>query len=77
MRTWKINDVRTAADLMRRGRPSVQMHNRNGVGCYIVPGGELTKGVALLLLKRPDVQPSNDGLFAGISQTFEMRSAHR
>jgi hypothetical protein len=64
MRTWKINDVRTAADLMRRGRPLVQMHKRNGVGWYMVPGGELTERVALTLFERPDVQPSGDGLFA-------------
>jgi hypothetical protein len=56
------------------GRPLMQMHNKNGIGWYIVPGGEVTEKVATELVERPDVQPSADGLFPGISQTFKMRS---
>jgi hypothetical protein len=71
----KINDVNYAADLMREGRSLMQMHSGNGVGWYIVPGGEVTEKVATALLERPDVQPNADGLFPGISQTFKMRRA--
>jgi hypothetical protein len=75
-RIWKkITTLRQAADLMRIGRSLMQMHDRNGVGWYIVPaGGEVTEKIATELLARPDVQPSADGLFPGISQTFRMRA---
>ena len=69
----KISKVDRAADLMRTGSALVQMHNANGVGWYLVPGGEVLAKVASALLERPDVQPSNDGLFPGISQTFKLK----
>jgi hypothetical protein len=68
----KINALR-AADLMRAGSTMMQMRATDGLRWYITPGGEITEHVANQLLSRPDVQPSNDGLFPGISQTFKLR----
>jgi hypothetical protein len=69
----KINTVLQAADLMRAGSTLTQMHSKSGLRWYIVPGGEITERIANGLLARPDVQPSNDGLFRGVSQTFKVR----
>ena len=62
-----------AADLMSRGSVLVEMHNRTGTDWYLVPGHKILPQVATALLCRPDVQPSNDGLFPGISQTFKLK----
>ena len=70
--TSKISKIDRAADLMRTGSALVQMHNANGVGWYLVPGGEVLAKVATALRERPDVQPSHDGLF-GTSQTFKLK----
>ena len=67
-----ITNAFQAADLMRKGGILMQMHTRTGLCWFIVPGGEVSKAVAAELLKRPDVQPSGDGLFPGISQTFRL-----
>jgi hypothetical protein len=67
-----INKAHRAADLMRRGGVLQQMHTRTGLKWFIVPGGEVTAAVAKELLGRADVQPSADGLFPGISQTFKL-----
>jgi len=64
-----------AVDLMRSGAPLVQMHTREGLRCYVVPGGQVSARIARELLACPDVQPSQDGLFPGISQTFRLRRA--
>jgi hypothetical protein len=69
----KISKIDRAADLMRAGSVLVQMHNANSIGWYLVPGGEVLAKVASALLERPDVQPSNDGLFPNISQTFKLK----
>jgi hypothetical protein len=69
----KIKDVLQAADLMRAGGTLTQMHSKKGPRWYIIPGGEITERTANELLARPDVQPSSDGLFPGISQTFRLR----
>jgi hypothetical protein len=74
VQTTKINRVDRAADLMRKGGTLLQMHTRWGLRWFISPGGECTPDVAHKLLERPDVQPSNDGLFPGISQTFKICS---
>lgn len=73
----KIKTVLQAADLMRAGGTLQQMHSKSGPCWYIVPGGEVTENVANALLARPDVQPSDDGLFPGISQTFRLRGRVR
>jgi hypothetical protein len=62
-----------AVDMMRSGGTLVQMHCKDCLRWYIVPGDEVTERVANELLGRPDVQPSSDGLFPGISQTFRLR----
>jgi len=78
MNAWlKINIVSQAADLMRAGGTLQQMHSKTGLRWYIVPGGEVSEKVAKALLARPDVQPANDGLFPGISQTFRLRAVSR
>jgi len=67
---------RAAVDLMRDGRRHlVQMHTRHGIKWFLVPGGEVRDELAQALLARADIQPSNDGLFPGISQTFVYRRA--
>jgi hypothetical protein len=73
----KINTVFQAADLMRAGSTLQQMHSKNGLRWYLVPGGEIAERIANGLLARPDVQPANDGLFPGISQTFRLRGRVR
>jgi hypothetical protein len=64
-----------AIALMRdgRGRHLMQMHTRQGMRWFIVPGGEVSAEVAQALLEHPSVQPSDDGLFPGISQTYQFR----
>ena len=66
---------RAAVELMRdRSRHLVQMHNsRGGREWYLVPGGKIRNELAQALLARAEIQPSNDGLFPGISQTFQFR----
>ena len=64
-----------AVDRMRKGGILMQMHTRIGLCWFIVPGGEVSPAVADKLLERSDVQPSEDGLFPGISQTFRLGSA--
>jgi hypothetical protein len=65
-----------AADLMRRGSILARMNTRYGTKWFIVPGGEVSEKVASELLNRPDVQPNNDGLFPGLSQTFRLGASH-
>jgi len=69
----RINNAFQVADLMRKGGILLQMHTRAGLCWFIVPGGEVSAAAAKELLRRPDVQPSGDGLFPGISQTFRSR----
>jgi hypothetical protein len=64
----KARDTDRAADLMRRGGTLTRMNTHHGPRWFIVPGGEIPDKVA----RRPDIQPSNDGLFPGISQTFRL-----
>ena len=67
--------LRRAEDLLRAGSTLVQMNTKHGLVWFAVPGAELQDGVGEKLLERPDVQPSNEGLFPGISQTYRMRKA--
>jgi hypothetical protein len=67
-------DKHYAIELMRGGRHLVKMHAPHGVQWYIVPGGPVSDDVAQWLLARADIQPSADGLFPGISQTFKYRT---
>ena len=73
----KIDSVFQAADQMRAGAVLQQMHTRTGLHWFLVPGGEIAERIANGLLARPDVQPANDGLFPGISQTFRLRGVSR
>jgi hypothetical protein len=77
MKHWKkITNLRDATALMRQGRLLMQMHNtKSGLTWYIINGGEVSEKLAAELLARPDVQPSGDALFPGISQTFKITAA--
>ena len=73
MNTSKLTE-REIVELMRDGRHLALMHNvRRGKEWYLIPGGRLKDDVAHALLAREDIQPSHDGLFPGISQTFTYR----
>jgi hypothetical protein len=61
-----------ALELMREGRSMLKMHTVQGMQWFIAPGGQITETVAQRILARPDVQPHNDGLFPGCSQTFRL-----
>jgi hypothetical protein len=61
-----------ALDLMREGRLLTRMHTVSGLRWFIVPGGKITDSVANRILARPDVQPSDPGLFPGCEQTFSL-----
>jgi hypothetical protein len=61
-----------ALDLMREGRLLMKMHTVQGLRWFVVPGGKVTDNVAERILARPDVQPSDPGLFPGCSQTFRL-----
>jgi hypothetical protein len=73
MNTLKLS-LPEVVELMRDGRHLALMHNVRGAkDFYLIPGGMLKDDVAHALLAREDIQPSNDGLFPGISQTFTYR----
>jgi hypothetical protein len=62
----------SALNLMHSGRPLLKMHHHDRVRWYVVPGGQVSDDVAARILKRPDVQPRNDGLFRGCDQTYQL-----
>jgi hypothetical protein len=66
--------ARDATGLMRKGGCLAQMHTTSGVKWFIVPDGEVADKVAKSLLEHPQIQPANDGLFPGISQTYRFVS---
>jgi|RhiMetdeSRZDD1v2_1073273.scaffolds.fasta_scaffold84704_3 hypothetical protein len=76
-RSKRLLRLREAESLMRVGHPLMQMHTPTGKSWFIVPGGEVSNADAKTLLERPDVQPNQDGLFPGISQTWKVRSIAR
>jgi hypothetical protein len=61
-----------ALDLMREGKLLMRMHTVNGLRWFVIPGGKVTDSVAQRILARPDVQPSDPGLFPGCEQTFQL-----
>lgn len=67
--------LRKAVDLMSTGSLLMQM-NKSGdaVAWYLVPGGEIPEDIAESLKKMSNVNPNNDGLFPGVSQTWKMQS---
>jgi hypothetical protein len=70
--TTKKLKLGQAVELMRNGRPLMKMHTKFGTSWFVVPGGELTDINAQKIIMRPDVQPGQDGLFPGVSQTFKI-----
>jgi hypothetical protein len=70
-------DETFALELMREGRLLMRMHTVNGMRFFIVPGGQIADSVAERILKRPDVQPHDSGLFPGCVQTYRLRSDWR
>ena len=72
--TGKITE-REAVEFMRDGQHHLaQMHTKAGLKWFVIPGGEVTDTVAQALLAHPHIQPNNDGLFPGISQTFRFKN---
>jgi MOSC domain-containing protein YiiM len=64
-----------ALDLLRRkGAQIMLVHTKDGVEYYVDPGGRVRSDDALKILARPDVVASDDGLFLGNSQTWQMES---
>jgi len=73
-RAKTIKASRAADDLMRQGGILARTHTSTGLRWSTDSGGEVSAAVAAELLKRPDVQPNDDGLFPGLSQTFRLGS---
>jgi hypothetical protein len=66
-----------ALELMREGRLLMRMHGVDRPRWYVVPGGQIADNVAERILKRPDVQPYDSGLFPGHPQTYRLRANWR
>jgi hypothetical protein len=67
--------AREAVEFMRDGqRCLTQLHTHYGMKWFLVPGGPVTEKIAKALLEHPHIQPNNDGLFPGISQTFRFKA---
>jgi hypothetical protein len=69
-----------ALEYLREGSLLMRMHHSGDrLRWYIVAtercqgGGQIADAVAERILRRNDVQPHNDGLFPGCSQTYRMR----
>jgi hypothetical protein len=76
MRNETISEA-FALELMREGKLLMRMHTTNGLRWFVVAGGKLTDSVAERILARPDVQPSDPGLFRGCEQTFRLSADWR
>jgi hypothetical protein len=59
-------------DRMREGASLMRMSSVHGMKWYVVPGREVDEEIALKIIREPDVFPSEDGLFPGISQTYKI-----
>jgi hypothetical protein len=65
--------LKQAVDLLlhKPGTRLMQMHGRDGLEFYIVPGGRVDASDAQLILKRPDIKPADDdGTFPGCPQQW-------
>jgi len=70
-----IRNLRVALDEMRfNGATLMKMHTTRGLAWFLVPRGPVSPDLAMKILEDPRVQPSLDGLFPGISQTFKWKS---
>jgi hypothetical protein len=72
----KALGLKRATELMRQeGHRLMLMHTNqssNGVAYYVVPGGYIEPDDAKKIIERPDVQPYDDGLFPGCTQSWKM-----
>jgi hypothetical protein len=60
---------------MRMGAKLMNMNSLDGgKKWYCVPGREVDEQIALQVIAEPDVFPCNDGLFPGVSQTYQLGS---
>jgi hypothetical protein len=62
-----------AIDLMRENKPLMLMHTPSGVAWFVLGGGRIPDVVAERIVARKDVEPSRDGLFSNLSQTYRLR----
>jgi hypothetical protein len=82
--TAKMLTYDKAMTLLSQGAVMMRMHDNTangGMAYYIIPqgrqrglGGRVYDDGAEKLLGLPRMQPSEDGLFPGVSQTFKLRS---
>jgi hypothetical protein len=72
MKKNKPLSIHVALELIRNGQALVKTHTQRGPFWVVYPnGGEVSKADAERLLCRNDIQPSEDGLLPGNSQTFK------
>jgi hypothetical protein len=64
--------VQRVKDRMRAGAKLMQMHSVTGKKWYVVPGREVAPDIAAKVIAEPDVKACFDGLFPGISQTYQI-----
>jgi hypothetical protein len=70
-----IRAVLRVKDRMRKGAKLMNMHSQDGgKKWYCVPGREVDEAIALKVIAEADVFPCNDGLFPGVSQTYQIGS---
>jgi hypothetical protein len=55
---------------MGRGAKLVKMHGKRRREWFLIPGGPVEEKLAIELINMPDIIGENDGLFAGLSQTY-------
>jgi hypothetical protein len=68
-----IRAVMRVKDRMRMGAKLMNMHSPDGgKKWYCVPGREVDEAIALKVIAEADVFPCNDGLFPGVSQTYQI-----
>lgn len=70
-----LTNLQRVLDEMRfDGGTLLQMHTKSGLAWFLVPGGEVAPSIVPKILEHPNIQPSHDGLFPGISQTFKWKT---
>jgi hypothetical protein len=72
-RTPKHLNEHAALNLLRQPDHSlVLMHTKVGQEFFVMPGGPVTKEVALKIIERVDVQPHDNGLLDGHPQSWKL-----
>jgi hypothetical protein len=61
--------------LRERGTRLMIMHSSDGDHFYVVPGGRVARDDAQKILRQPDIEEFDDGLFPGNPQSWRVVSA--